>query len=61
MGEINEPAELTAVTPATVTDGLGYPNHRAEQSLTPIGWHGLETENLEHVSRETLPGDEVPR
>jgi hypothetical protein len=61
MGEINEPAELTGVTLATVAEGLGYPNHREEQSPTPIGWHGLEAENFEHVSRETLPGDEVQR
>jgi hypothetical protein len=61
MGEINEPAELTAATPASVTLGLGYPNHRHEQSPTPIGWHGIANENLEIVSRETLPGNEAQR
>lgn len=46
-------AEDTAVTPPTVTLGLGYPNDRSEQSPTPLGWHGLENENFENVSRET--------
>jgi hypothetical protein len=59
MGEINEPTELSAVTPATVAEGLGYPNHRDEHSVTPIGWHGLDTENFENVSRETLPSNEA--
>jgi hypothetical protein len=47
-------AENSAVTPATVKPGLGYPNDRVEQSPTPIGWQGIDTENFEHVSRETL-------
>jgi hypothetical protein len=46
-------AEDSAVTPATVKPGLGYPNDRVEQSPTPIGWQGLDTENIENVSRET--------
>ena len=45
--------EREAQTQATVKPGMGYPNHREEQTTTPIGWQGLETENLEHVSRET--------
>jgi hypothetical protein len=48
--------EQEAQTPAAVKPGLGYPNDRAEVSPTAIGWHGLETENLTHVSRET-PGE----
>ena len=40
-------------TKPTVKPGLGYPNDRVEQSPTPIGWQGLDTENIEHVSRET--------
>ena len=46
-------AEETAVTPPTVKPGMGYPNHREETSPTPIGWLGLDTENISHVSRET--------
>jgi hypothetical protein len=49
-------AELSAITPATVKPGLGYPNDRVEESPTPTGWQGLDTENLEHVSRETSNG-----
>ena len=45
--------EREAQTKATVKPGMGYPNHREEQSPTPIGWQGLVTENIEHVSRET--------
>lgn len=40
-------------TKTSVKPGLGYPNDRVESSATPIGWHGLDTENIEHVSRET--------
>jgi hypothetical protein len=46
--------EKDAQTQPTVKPGMGYPNAREEQSPTPIGWQGLETENLEHVSRETI-------
>lgn len=45
--------ELEAQTLATVKPGLGYPNDRVELSPTPIGWQGLEVENISHVSRET--------
>lgn len=45
--------EAEAQSPATVKAGMGYPNHREELSPTPIGWQGLGTENIEHVSRET--------
>jgi len=50
------PAEETAVTKPTVTPGLGYPNHRSEQSPEPIGWHGTVDAEIEHVSRETSDG-----
>lgn len=50
-----QPAEESAVTPATVKPGMGYPNHREEESPSPIGWQPLNTEGIEHVSRETLP------
>jgi hypothetical protein len=45
--------EQDAQTPPSVKPGMGYPNDRVEASPTPIGWQGLDTENLEHVSRET--------
>lgn len=48
--------ETDAATKPTVKPGMGYPNDRVEQSPTPIGWHGLDTENIEHVSRETPGG-----
>lgn len=48
-----QPAESTATTPPTVVPGMGYPNNRIEQTPTPIGWQGLDTEGIEHVSRET--------
>jgi len=50
---LNHPAESTAETQATVREGLGYPNDRKEISEEPTGWQGLDTTNLEHVSRET--------
>lgn len=46
-------AEKTAVTPPTVKSGMGYPNNREETSPTPIGWQGLDTKDIAHVSRET--------
>ena len=51
---LNQPAEASAETQATVREGLGYPNDRNETSKEPTGWQGLDTANLEHVSRETL-------
>ncbi len=47
-------AETSATTPPTVKPGMGYPNNREEESPTPIGWQGLNTKDLTHVSRETL-------
>jgi hypothetical protein len=46
-------AETSATTPPTVKPGMGYPNNREEESPTPIGWQGLNTKDLTHVSRET--------
>lgn len=46
-------AESTATTAASVAPGLGYPNHREEESPTPIGWHGINQDNFTIVSRET--------
>lgn len=48
--------EKDVATKPTVKPGMGYPNDRVEQSPTPIGWHGLDTENIENVSRETSRG-----
>lgn len=48
-----QPAEQTSITPPTVREGLGYPNDRKEVSPEPIGWQGLDTEDITHVSRET--------
>ena len=45
--------EQEVQTPRTVKLGMGYPNDRVEGSPTPIGWQGLDTEDIEHVSRET--------
>jgi hypothetical protein len=45
--------EREVQTPATVKPGLGYPNDRVELSPTPIGWQGLQVDDIEHVSRET--------
>jgi hypothetical protein len=57
-GEVGErPAAASAVTPATVKAGLGYPNDRVEESPTPIGWQGFDTDNFENVSRETSSGN----
>jgi hypothetical protein len=49
--------EKDVQTPATVKPGMGYPNDRVETSLTAIGWQGLDVEELEHVSRETIGED----
>ncbi len=51
---MNQPAEETAETPATVVPGMGYPNNREETSPTPIGWQGVKDDNLTVVSRETF-------
>lgn len=48
-----EQHEQDVQTPKTVKPGMGYPNDRVESSPTPIGWQGLDTEDIEHVSRET--------
>jgi hypothetical protein len=50
---LDQPAEISAETPASVSEGLGYPNDRKEASPEPTGWQGLETANIDHVSRET--------
>lgn len=55
----DQPAEATAVTKPTVVPGMGYPNNREETSETPIGWQGLDTENIEHVSRETTGSNDA--
>jgi len=47
------PADATAETQPSVVPGMGYPNGREEVSPSPIGWQGLDTEGIEHVSRET--------
>jgi hypothetical protein len=47
------PADQTAITQPTVKEGLGYPNDRKETSPTPIGWQGLDTTDINYVSRET--------
>jgi hypothetical protein len=48
-----QPADTTAITAASVTPGLGYPNERVETSPNPIGWHGLDQTDIRIVSRET--------
>lgn len=49
-----EQAEATAVTPATVVPGLGYPANRVEQSKSPTGWqHTVDSFEVTNVSRET--------
>ncbi|MGB4706193.1 MAG: hypothetical protein WBH43_03165 [Aquiluna sp.] len=50
------PAEETAVTKPTVALGLGYPNHRLEDSSEPIGWNAAGQDEIDHVSRETSTG-----
>lgn len=45
--------EKETETKPSVKPGMGYPNDRVESSPTPIGWQGLNTQNIEHVSRET--------
>jgi hypothetical protein len=45
--------EKETETKPSVKPGMGYPNDRVESSPTPIGWQGLNSENIEHVSRET--------
>jgi hypothetical protein len=50
-----ESAEATAVTPATVVPGLGYPADRVELSPTPTGWqHTISSDDVSDVSRETI-------
>ena len=67
----DHPAEETAETKASVYPGLGYPNHRDESPIEPIGWHGLgEAEMVinvgvsglgeaetDNVSRETIDNE----
>jgi hypothetical protein len=53
----DQPAEGTAQTARSVFPTLGFPNDRLEHSPIPIGWLGLDTENIVNVSRETLAGD----
>ena len=55
---MNQPADDSAVTKSTVVSGMGYPNNREEVSPTPIGWQGLENDNLTNVSRETLGAED---
>lgn len=55
---MNQPADDSAVTKPTLVPGMGYPNNREEVSPTPIGWQGLENDNLTNVSRETLGAED---
>ena len=55
---MNQHADDSAVTKPTVVSGMGYPNNREEVSPTPIGWQGLENDNLTNVSRETLGAED---
>ena len=57
IGNMNQPADHSATTKPTVVSGMGYPNNREEVSPTPIGWQGLDNDNLTNVSRETLGDD----
>lgn len=50
----DQPAETTAETKSSVYQGLGYPNHRDEDPIEAIGWQGLNTHEIENVSRETI-------
>lgn len=52
----DQPAEQTAITAPSVKPGLGYPNDRQETSPEPVGWQGLDTTEITHVSRETSLG-----
>lgn len=54
---LDRSAENTAVTPASVKLGLGYPNDRDEISPTPTGWQGLQVDGIQNVSRETLEAE----
>ncbi len=48
------PAEVTAITKATVVPGLGYPAGRFEVSPAPTGWqHSVLSGEFTNVSRET--------
>lgn len=48
------PAEVTAVTKASVVPGLGYPANRIEVSPAPTGWqHSVLSGEFTNVSRET--------
>jgi hypothetical protein len=49
-----ELAEQTAVTPATVAPGFGYPANRLATSDQPTGWqHTVDSFAVTNVSRET--------
>lgn len=50
---MENPAETPAETQPSVASGMGYPNHREENSPEPIGWQGLSQDGLTEVSRET--------
>ncbi len=52
----DQPAESTAQASKSVFPTLGFPNNRLEHSPIPIGWLGLDTENIANVSRETSSG-----
>jgi hypothetical protein len=54
---ISQPSVTTAVTSASVTPTLGYPNHRLETSESPVGWQVLNNVEITNVSRETYLGD----
>lgn len=47
-----QPCEETAITKATVVEGLGYPNGRLESSPHPTGWL-VDNSDVTKVSRET--------
>jgi hypothetical protein len=59
--ELSAPALAQLTVEPSVSQGLGYPNHRIDAPVAPTGWQPIRHENLNIVglqSESSAPGAE---
>jgi hypothetical protein len=56
--ELSAPALAQLTVEPSVSQGLGYPNHRIDAPEAPTGWQGIQTDNLNIVGNAS--GSETP-
>jgi hypothetical protein len=51
--DLAAPALTQLTVESSVREGLGYPNHRIDDSLVPTGWLNKQAENLNDIGNTT--------